>query len=94
MHGRKVFQVQATPDESLVPPGQLIRTARQAVGLSQERLARDADVSTATIVRLERAGKLPNVPALVRIAGRLGISLDELTRSAHGSEPDPAVAVP
>lgn len=79
--------MQATTDASAaltgppVSPGQLIRTARQRAGLSQEKLAREADVSTSTVIRLERASQLPNAPALGRIAHRLGVSVDDLVRA-------------
>lgn len=58
--------------------GQQIRSAREARGLSREALARDVDISTATVTRLEREDHLPNVRSLARITVALGLSLDEL----------------
>lgn len=56
------------------------RTARQhreAAGLSREKLARLADVSTSTIVRLED-GQVPGGVALARIARALEVPIEAL----------------
>lgn len=59
-------------------PGQVVRTARTRAGLSREKLAAETNVSTSTIVRLERTDALPNVNALVRIATRLDVPVADL----------------
>ena len=64
-----------------------VRERRLTLGLSAERLARDADVSVDTVRRIER-GLIPNpgfftVAALARV---LGITLDDLAASAAYKE--------
>jgi transcriptional regulator with XRE-family HTH domain len=59
-------------------PGERIRTAREAVGLSRERLAYEAEVSTSTVARLELSSRLPNALALARIAARVGVPIADL----------------
>lgn len=59
-------------------PGQIVRQRRVEIGLSRERLAREVDLSTSTIVRLELGDKLPNALALRRISSRLELSIDDL----------------
>jgi transcriptional regulator with XRE-family HTH domain len=58
--------------------GTRVRQRREEIGLSRERLARDADVSTSTVTRLELNNKLPNTVNLLRIARILNLPLDEL----------------
>jgi transcriptional regulator with XRE-family HTH domain len=58
---------------------QIVKKLREEKGLSQERLARLADVSNNTIVNIE-AGKQnnPTIETLKRIAKALEISVDNL----------------
>ena len=58
--------------------GEQVRERRRDLGLSQERLARNADVSLPTISRLERGSGVPKVALLRRIARALGVSLSSL----------------
>ncbi len=56
-----------------------IRTLRIKKGLAQEKLARLADISTATLVKIEAGrAKEPTITTVTRIANVLGVSLDEL----------------
>jgi transcriptional regulator with XRE-family HTH domain len=58
-----------------------IRELRTRKGLSQEKLARLADVSYNTIVKLESGeSKHPRIQTIIGIAGALKISLDELMK--------------
>lgn len=56
-----------------------IKRLREKLGLSQEKLARLADVSNNTIINIE-AGKQqnPTVETISKIAKALGVSIDEL----------------
>ena len=56
-----------------------LRKAREKKGLSQERLARLADVANNTIIKIE-AGKNqnPTLDTLRKIAKALDVSIDEL----------------
>jgi len=58
---------------------QNIRKARLKKGLSQERLSRLADISTATLVKIEAGtAKEPTITTITKIADALKISIDEL----------------
>jgi len=58
-----------------------LRKLREAKGLSQEKLARLADVANNTIIKIE-AGKNqnPTLDTLKKITKTLDVSIDELTK--------------
>lgn len=58
--------------------GQALEAIRISQGLSREKLARLADTSTRTIVRIEREGADPGVSIVARIAVALGVSIADL----------------
>lgn len=59
--------------------GNRLRSTRKAKGLSQERLARQADVSLNMVSRLERGEIVdPHISGLSKIADALGVSVGEL----------------
>lgn len=55
--------------------GERIRELRQARGLSQEALAREADVSHNTVVRAENGRHAPTLKTLRKFADVLGVRL-------------------
>ena len=58
-----------------------IRELRNKKGLSQEKLARLANVSYNTIVKIESGeSKHPTIQTMAGIAKALGVSLDELIK--------------
>lgn len=58
---------------------QNIRKLRLKKGLSQEKLARLADISNATLIKIESGGaKEPTITTVTKIADALEISIDEL----------------
>jgi transcriptional regulator with XRE-family HTH domain len=58
-----------------------IRELRKKKGLSQDRLARLADVAFTTVVKIESGeSKHPTIQTMAGIAKALGISLDELIK--------------
>lgn len=58
-----------------------VKKLREKLGLSQEKLARLADVSNNTIVNIE-SGKQqnPTVETIKKIANTLGVSIEELVK--------------
>lgn len=54
--------------------GHRIRIARREKGITQERLAEKANLSTTYIGRLERGEKTPSIDTLVTLAGALEVS--------------------
>jgi len=58
---------------------QNIRKLRLKNGLSQEKLARLADISTVTLVKIEAGvAKEPTITTVTKLANALEISIDEL----------------
>lgn len=56
-----------------------LRKMREAKGLSQEKLARLADVANNTIIKIEgEKNQNPTLDTLKKIAKALGISVDDL----------------
>jgi transcriptional regulator with XRE-family HTH domain len=56
-----------------------LRKLRAKKGFTQEKLARLADISTATLVKIESgAAKEPTITTIIKIADVLGVSIDEL----------------
>ena len=58
--------------------GQRIRQFRESAGLTQEALARTADIGRVTLVRLEKGEQTPRFKTLDAIAKALGIRVPEL----------------
>ncbi len=58
-----------------------VKKLREKLGLSQERLARLADVSNNTIINIE-SGKQqnPTIETVKKIANALGVSIEELVK--------------
>ena len=58
-----------------------IKTFRKQRGLSQEELAREADVTYSTLIKLESgSNKNPTVKTLQQIAQALDVTLDDLMK--------------
>lgn len=58
-----------------------IRKLRMKKGLSQEKLARLADISNNTLIKIEQGiAKGPTITTVTKIASALGVSIDELVR--------------
>jgi len=58
-----------------------IKRLRKAKNLSQDKLSRLADVSHATIIKIESGGiQSPTIDTVQKIAKALGVSLDELMK--------------
>jgi transcriptional regulator with XRE-family HTH domain len=78
-----IFDENREPSMQLAEIGTAVRHRREALGLSQQALARLAGLSRATINQLER-GALTDlgVAKLVRVLGLLGLDLDARRRRA------------
>lgn len=57
-----------------------VRQHRERLGLSQEALAREVDVSRQTIVNIERGESEPRVLLALALAAVLGVAVGELFR--------------
>jgi len=55
--------------------GQIVRTAREARGLSQERLAARAELNRSYIGEVERADAMPSLATADKLARGLGLPL-------------------
>lgn len=70
-------------NETLVALGSAIRSARQAVGMSQEDLAEKAGLDRSYTGGLERGEHNVTLMGLVNVAGALEMRLSELLSSAE-----------
>lgn len=56
-----------------------IKKLRNKKGWSQERLAREADISYQTLIKIEQNRVInPKIQTLIKLAKALGVSLDKL----------------
>lgn len=58
--------------------GEAVRARRKEAGVSQEKLAEKADLSTVFISRIERGVESPSVDNLVKISKALGVRVRDL----------------
>ena len=64
-----------------------IRRLRKKKGLSQEKLARLADISNNTLIKIEQeVAKEPTITTVTKIASALGVSIDELVKGGKNNE--------
>ncbi|MDP2924234.1 MAG: helix-turn-helix transcriptional regulator [Candidatus Omnitrophota bacterium] len=64
-----------------------IRRLRMKKGLSQEKLARLADISNNTLIKIEQGiAKEPTITTVTKIAFALGVSIDELVKGKNKKE--------
>lgn len=66
--------------------GARIRELRDAVGITQERLAWDCDLDRAYVGHIEAGRRLPSVPVLAEIAGRLGVDVLDVMAAIAGDD--------
>ena len=60
-----------------------IRRLRKKKGLSQEKLARLADISNNTLIKIEQGiAKEPTITTVSKLASALGVSIDELVKGS------------
>lgn len=61
--------------------GNNVRKLRKKKGLSQEKLARLANISLNALTKIESGfAKKPTIQTVVKLARALGVSLDELVK--------------
>jgi transcriptional regulator with XRE-family HTH domain len=58
-----------------------VRVAREALGLSRERLARRLDISSASVFKYETGVIAPSARILGRLADELDVTVDSLFES-------------
>jgi transcriptional regulator with XRE-family HTH domain len=84
------------PEDSEVAAqlGRNLRAARRRARLTQQELARRCCLHPTYISHIERGSALPRVGTMVRLAGSLGVSADELLGGIEWAPPPPAPASP
>lgn len=68
--------------------GKRIREERLRLNLTQERLSEDIEISTAYLGQIERGERSLTLDKLVRLANRLGVTLDYLLSDSVSISPD------
>jgi len=66
------------PDRASKAFGNRMRELRHREGVSQDTLAREADIHPTSIGRLERGGREPKLTTILRLADGLGVEPGEL----------------
>jgi transcriptional regulator with XRE-family HTH domain len=74
------------PDQPQPALGEAVRQLRKKRGLSQERLAQNAGVTTGTVSLVERGRSNPAWGTVKALANALGISVGELANRAEKLE--------
>lgn len=67
--------------------GEVARSAREGLGLTQAEVAARAGLTAPVYGRVERGGMMPSVPTLRRIAQALGVPVDALLDMAPEDVP-------
>ena len=60
--------------------GQRIEARRVELGMTRRKLSDDANITEATVYRIERMGQQPDVSTLDRMAAALQITIAELMK--------------
>ena len=76
--------------ETMMAFGDRLKELRVAAKMSQEGLARAADVSTSAIAKLEQRKVEPTWPMVKALARALGVSCQAFEEDAGHAEPPPA----
>ncbi|MFP5387719.1 MAG: helix-turn-helix domain-containing protein [Thermoleophilia bacterium] len=74
------------PEQPQPALGEAVRELREKQGITQERLAQDAGVTTGTVSLVERGRSNPAWGTVKAIAEGLGVSLVELAKRASDLE--------
>jgi transcriptional regulator with XRE-family HTH domain len=74
------------PDQASAAFGQRVRELRAREGVSQDGLAREADVHPTAIGRIERGAREPRLTTILRLAHGLGIEPGELVNGLRASD--------
>jgi transcriptional regulator with XRE-family HTH domain len=74
------------PDQPQPALGEAVRQLREKLGVTQERLAQGAGVTTGTISLVERGLSNPSWGTVKAIADGLGVSMAELAKLAKTFE--------
>ena len=69
--------------------GARIRAARRAAGLTQQDLAVAVQVSRQTVIAMETGDYAPSVYLALKVAQRLGVTVEELWGQGEGAPPTP-----
>ena len=70
------------PDQPQPALGEAVRQLREKRGITQERLAQDAGVTTGTVSLVERGRSNPSWGTVRALAHGLGVSMGELGKLA------------
>jgi transcriptional regulator with XRE-family HTH domain len=67
-----------------------LRSLREAAGMTQEGLARAAQLSVSSVAKLERGGMDPSWSTVLRLAAALGVTVQAFAEEGKTEQP-PAV---
>ena len=67
-----------------MPFNERLKALREAAGLTQEKLARQADMSTSAVSKLEQGGIDPSWSTVQRLARALGVRVEAFDEDEAG----------
>jgi transcriptional regulator with XRE-family HTH domain len=70
---------------ALMPFNERLKSLREAAGLTQEKLARTADMSTSAVSKLEQGGIDPSWSTVQRLARALGVRVEAFDEDDQAS---------
>lgn len=74
--------------------GQRLQRLRERINLSQPQFAAKAGVPVGTLRNWEQDWRLPSLPAAVRLAAALGVTVDELVAGINLDDKEPTPVPP
>jgi transcriptional regulator with XRE-family HTH domain len=77
------------PDASLAALGEVVKALRQEKGLTQERLAEQADITVTYVSKIENGQRNLTWATLTRLCHRLGVQRSALVARLEETEPPP-----
>lgn len=80
------YRVQMTKEEKLIVQSFAgnVRRFREALGISQEKLAERADLHRTYMGAIERSEKIPSLVTVVKLAKALNVDISELITIQNG----------
>jgi len=78
-----MMRAMRSPDRTLAAFGRNVARIRSQRGLSQDKLAEEADLDRTYVSGIERGVRNPGIKTVLRIAGALGVSVADLCKGVE-----------
>lgn len=75
-----MMRTMPTRDKPLIAFGRNVARIRDQRGISQDKLAEEADIDRTYLSGIERGGRNPGIKVVIRLARALGVTVDALCK--------------